>query len=79
MLVSSALLIQLKHLCQVLQLKPIKKAPRDGRCGGLEQGGNQAMKTAMKASKKIRTAPPTGNTMGMRGTMDSTTSVDSSE
>jgi hypothetical protein len=36
--------------------------------------GNQAMKTAMKANKKIRIAPPTGKTMGMSGTMDSTTS-----
>ena len=35
----------------------------------------QAMKTAMKANKKMSTAPPTGKTMGMRGTMDSTTSV----
>ena len=36
---------------------------------------HQAMKTAMKASKNMRIAPPTGKTMGMKGTMDSTTSV----
>jgi len=32
------------------------------------------MDTAMKASKKISIAPATGNTMGIIGTMDSTTS-----
>jgi hypothetical protein len=34
----------------------------------------QAMKTAMKANKKIKMAPPKGSTMGIKGTMDSTTS-----
>ena len=31
--------------------------------------------TAIKASKKIKMAPPMGNTIGIIGTMDSTTSV----
>jgi hypothetical protein len=45
--------------------------PRTGR--GLQQV--QAMKTAMKASRNIKTAPPIGKTIGIKGTMDSTTSV----
>jgi hypothetical protein len=41
--------------------------------------GTYAMNTAIKASKKIKMAPPMGNTMGIKGTMDSTTSVCSLE
>ena len=37
--------------------------------------GLQAMETAMKASRKISTAPATGSTIGIIGTMDSTTST----
>jgi hypothetical protein len=37
----------------------------------------QDMKTAMKANRKISTPPAAGKTMGINGTMDSTTSVDS--
>jgi len=37
---------------------------------------NQAMKTAMKANMKISKAPPIGKTMGIKGTIDSTTSVE---
>ena len=44
-----------------------------GRCGVIAVG-DQAMNTAMKASRKISTPPATGSTMGMSGTMDSTTS-----
>jgi hypothetical protein len=40
--------------------------------------GGQAMNTAMNANRKINTAPATGNTMGIMGTMDSTTSCGSS-
>ena len=38
---------------------------------------DQDMNTAMNASKKIRTPPATGKTMGINGTMDSTTSAGS--
>jgi hypothetical protein len=52
-------------------------------CGGLKtkrvgNGGqrpNQAILTAIKASKKINTAPTRGNTMGIIGVMLSTTST----
>jgi hypothetical protein len=40
-----------------------------------EAGEYQAMKMAMKANMKIRTAPPMGKMMCIIGTMDSTTSV----
>jgi hypothetical protein len=36
---------------------------------------DQAMKMAMKANMKIKTAPPIGKMMCISGTMDSTTSV----
>jgi hypothetical protein len=36
------------------------------------QGGIQAIETAMKASKNIRTAPAKGKTIGIIGTMEST-------
>jgi hypothetical protein len=45
----------------------------------LEARGNQAMKTAMKANKKIKTAPATGITMGMCLTTPSTGSSDACE
>jgi hypothetical protein len=52
-----------------------KKGRRPWRAFGLEALPRlQAMKTPMKASSKISTAPATGSTMGMSGTMDSTTS-----
>jgi hypothetical protein len=52
-----------------------EKSRRPRRALGLMvPEGLQAMKTAMKANRKISTPPATGNTMGMRGTMDSTTS-----
>ena len=41
-----------------------------------QRPARQAMDTAMNASKKISTPPATGNTMGIIGTMDSTTSSD---
>jgi hypothetical protein len=56
-----------------------KKAPEKALLNfdtpdGAPKTGVQDMNTAMNASKKISSAPPTGNTMGMRGTMASTTS-----
>jgi hypothetical protein len=54
---------------------PSKKAGALAGSGLFADGmGLQAMNTAMKASRKISTAPATGNTMGIKGTMDSTTS-----
>jgi hypothetical protein len=54
---------------------PSKKAGTLTGSGLFADGkGFQAMNTAMKASRKISTAPATGNTMGIRGTTDSTTS-----
>src|SRR5574343_1604403 len=44
-----------------------------GRCGVIAVG-DQAMNTAMKASRKISTPPATGSTTGIMGTMDSMTS-----
>jgi hypothetical protein len=68
--------------CPGIHQKDVKKRPQafseNVICCQLKwQSLVQAMKTAMKASKKIRTAPPTGRTMGIKGTMDSTTSVES--
>ena len=53
---------------------PIKeRAPLEGWVDSVPDP--YAMNTAIKASKKIKMAPPMGNTMGIKGTMDSTTSV----
>jgi hypothetical protein len=46
------------------------------RCQRPVELGNQAMETAMKASKKISTAPASGNTTGISGTTASTASVE---
>jgi hypothetical protein len=42
---------------------------------GAERLSVQAMKTAIKANRKISTAPATGKTTGIKGTMASTAST----
>ena len=55
-----------------------KRGPQKSRTPHRERSAQrparQAMDTAMNASKKINTPPAMGNTMGIIGTMDSTTS-----
>jgi hypothetical protein len=55
-----------------------EKKPGTLRIRLFRRTGFQAMNTAMKARRKIKTAPATGSTIGINGTMDSTTSWGSS-
>jgi hypothetical protein len=62
-------------ICPIHQMK---KSRTPAGSGLLWSKKAQAMNTAMKANRKISTAPATGSTIGIMGTMDSTTSWGSS-